>query len=288
MARSKPADFLHRFPSFRLLCGLCFTSLSGLALLGCGGGGGSTPPATTGPPVSVLSVSVSGSGSVTSSPAGIDCGTTCSTGFPDGSTVTLMATAASGGTFSSWGGACASAGTATRCKVTMTQAQTVSAAFSQATAPAAKPTLIGLVTMGDMDWTPDATAFPLNRLLEANTHPGVYTAVVIQAAWSQLEPQPGVFDDSEIDAALQNIAAYNAMYPSTPVVGKLRVFPGVHSPPWVMQQVGSVQLVDGHTGTTLTMPDFWTAEYSVLWTQLQNHLASVYDSNPLMGEVAVT
>ena len=151
-----------------------------------------------------------------------------------------------------------------------------------------KPTLVGLVTMGDMGWTVGPNSLPLNRLLEANTHPGVYAAVVIQAAWSQLEPQPGVFDDSVIDDAIQNIKAYNAKYPTTPLVGKLRVFPGAHSPTWVMQQVGSVQLIDGHTGTTLTMPDFWIPQYSVLWTQLQNHLASVYDSNPLIGEVAVT
>ena len=127
-----------------------------------------------------------------------------------------------------------------------------------------------------------------NRLLEANAHPGVYTAVVIQATWEQLEPKPGMFDDSVINKALRNIASYNARYPATPIVGKLRIFPGIHTPIWVMQQVGSVRLTNLRSGRLITVPDFWTLRYSTLWTQLQNHLASVYDNNPLIGEVAIT
>jgi hypothetical protein len=102
-----------------------------------------------------------------------------------------------------------------------------------------------------------------------------------------LEPQPGVFDDSVIDAALQNIEAYNANYPATPLVGKLRIFAGPNTPAWVMQQVGTVTLTDA-AGQSALFPDYWTAQYSVLWRELQNHLAAVYDSNALIGEVAIT
>ena len=151
-----------------------------------------------------------------------------------------------------------------------------------------KPTLVGLVTMGDMNWTDNPDGEPLNRLLEASTHPGVYAAAVIQATWKELEPRPGVFDDSAIQAALQRISAYNKKYPKTPLVGKLRVFPGVHSPAWVLEAVGSVRLVNHHTGTAASYPDFWKPEYSRLWTELQDHLATVYDRNDLIGEVAVT
>ena len=155
------------------------------------------------------------------------------------------------------------------------------------TAGIAKPSLIGMVTMGDESWVGTASGLPQNRLLEANAHPGVYAAAVIQATWSQLEPQPGVFDDSVIDAALQNIANYNAQYPSTPLVGKLRIFAGPNTPAWVMQQVGSVTLTEGN-GNSAVFPNFWTPAYSALWTQLQQHLASVYDANALMGEVAIS
>lgn len=75
----------------------------------------------------------SGTGTVTSSPAAILCGPTCTTQsaqFLSGSSVTLTAVAATGSTFTGWGGACAAQGTAQQCTVTLSQAQTVSANFS--------------------------------------------------------------------------------------------------------------------------------------------------------------
>ena len=52
----------------------------------------------------VLSVSRTGSGSgnVTSSPAGIDCGSTCSASFPNDSMAALTATPAAGSKFTGW------------------------------------------------------------------------------------------------------------------------------------------------------------------------------------------
>lgn len=67
-----------------------------------------------------------GSGSVTSSPAGIDCGATCTANFNSGTVVTLTATSASGSYFSGWSGDCA--GTAA-CTVTMSALRTVTATF---------------------------------------------------------------------------------------------------------------------------------------------------------------
>lgn len=68
-----------------------------------------------------------GSGTVTSSPAGINCGTACSASFQNGTSVTLTATPASGSSFTGWSGACT--GTAT-CTVSMSQARSVTANFS--------------------------------------------------------------------------------------------------------------------------------------------------------------
>lgn len=79
-----------------------------------------------------LSVSVSGNGSVASNPAGIACGSDCSEAYPASTSVTLTATPAAGQQFSGWGGACS--GTTTSCTVAMTQARSVSAAFSAVTA----------------------------------------------------------------------------------------------------------------------------------------------------------
>jgi hypothetical protein len=77
-----------------------------------------------------LSVNVTGSGTVASSPAGINCGSTCSANFAPGTQVTLTAAPASGWSFSGWGGACGGTGA---CNVTMNSAQSVSATFIQKT-----------------------------------------------------------------------------------------------------------------------------------------------------------
>ncbi len=75
-----------------------------------------------------LSVTKSGtgSGSVTSSPLGIDCGLVCALDFAPGTTVVLSQTATVGSLFASWGGACAGS---SRCAVTMNADTTVTATF---------------------------------------------------------------------------------------------------------------------------------------------------------------
>lgn len=57
-----------------------------------------------------VSTTGSGSGSVSSGPAGIECGTTCMARFAEESTVTLAATPTAGSRFAGWSGACAGTG----------------------------------------------------------------------------------------------------------------------------------------------------------------------------------
>jgi hypothetical protein len=78
----------------------------------------------------LLSVSKTGSGTgkVTSSAPGIDCGATCSASFDHGTVVTLSAPADAGSEFSGWSGGCAGAGT---CEVTMSEAKEVTATFEE-------------------------------------------------------------------------------------------------------------------------------------------------------------
>ena len=76
-----------------------------------------------------LTVSKQGSGTVSSSPGGINCGSACSANYASGSVLTLTAVPGRGATFKGWsGGACGGTGT---CTVTLTAATSVTASFSK-------------------------------------------------------------------------------------------------------------------------------------------------------------
>jgi hypothetical protein len=87
---------------------------------GCSGTGGCTltltSPTTVTANFGIVTVSLTvaksgaGSGSVTSNPAGIDCGAACSKLFNYGTSVTLTAVPDSGSAFSSWSGGCSGSG----------------------------------------------------------------------------------------------------------------------------------------------------------------------------------
>ncbi|HVG08457.1 MAG TPA: InlB B-repeat-containing protein, partial [Thermoanaerobaculia bacterium] len=77
-----------------------------------------------------VSLSGAGSGSVMSSPAGIDCGSDCSESYSYNTVVTLTATPATGSVFDGWSGDCTGTDP---CNVTMDQARSVTATFSVAT-----------------------------------------------------------------------------------------------------------------------------------------------------------
>ncbi|OAQ20917.1 InlB B-repeat-containing protein [Thermosulfurimonas dismutans] len=76
-----------------------------------------------------LSVSRTGSGTITSSPSGINCGSTCSASFDRGITVRLTAFPNIDSIFTGWGGDCAGCGSNATCSVVMDGAKSCSAQF---------------------------------------------------------------------------------------------------------------------------------------------------------------
>ncbi len=116
-------------PAMGIVSGFFLLSLA--ACGGGGGGGGENPPPSGGgngggTSQFTLSVTVTGNGSVSSSPSGISCGTQCEQDFNQGTSVTLTATADSGSSFTGWSGACTGV---SGCSVDMSSDQAVTANF---------------------------------------------------------------------------------------------------------------------------------------------------------------
>jgi hypothetical protein len=91
-----------------------------------GTGSASSSVGGTGQVLVSVSRGGSGAGSITSVPAGLDCGATCSARFSTTS-LTLIAATSGNNSFISWGGACSGASPA--CALALTQSATASATF---------------------------------------------------------------------------------------------------------------------------------------------------------------
>ncbi|HEV2991417.1 MAG TPA: LamG-like jellyroll fold domain-containing protein, partial [Candidatus Angelobacter sp.] len=84
-----------------------------------------------------LSVAISGNGTVTTNPMGINCSGNCSANFSSGTSVTLTATPSAGSVFAGWsGGGCSGTGS---CTVTMNANTTINAAFNPAASVSISP-----------------------------------------------------------------------------------------------------------------------------------------------------
>ncbi len=151
---------------------------------GCSGTGTCTVDLTTDTSVTAtfnavpvaLTVSLAGTGSgvVTSSPAGINCGTTCSANFGEGTQVTLSEAPSIGSTFASWGGGCTGTGP---CVVSLSKATTVTATFN-ATAFTLTVTVTGTGTVSSLPTginncsTTCNANFPAGTIVSLTANPG--------------------------------------------------------------------------------------------------------------------
>ena len=97
----------------------------------------------------LLSVSVSGNGTVTSSPSGINCSSTCSANYASGTGVILTAAPAAGWVIDGWGGACNGNGTSSTCNVTMSAAESATVTFALSGGAQATPDWVSAVSGSD-------------------------------------------------------------------------------------------------------------------------------------------
>ena len=140
-----------------------------------------------------LTVSTAGNGTVTSSPAGINCGGDCVEDYPEGTVVTLTPTPDSGWQFDNWSGA----GDCTNGSVTMTVALSCTANFSLI--PIVVPNVVNLsqsaaqsalttagLTVGTVTTTPNETVAAGNVISQSpaagvSVAPGSAIALVVSS-----------------------------------------------------------------------------------------------------------
>lgn len=97
--------------------------------------------------LTVISVG-DGSGTVTSAPAGINCGTDCTEAYPVGTQVILTAAPSGTSTFTGWSGACSGSD---NCVVTMNSPQNVTATFAGPAAPVISNLNVSVTGVNDCD-----------------------------------------------------------------------------------------------------------------------------------------
>jgi hypothetical protein len=141
----------------------------------------------------IVSVAVSGQGSVVSTPAGVSCPSTCSKYFAPNSSVTLNAAAKVGYVFKSWTGACSGYGSTCNLSLASTDLSTTAVFGSPATPT---PTMLPHPTATPKPGsTPAPTSWPVaTPTAQRSGSPtfAVATGAPASAAASQAAASPGV------------------------------------------------------------------------------------------------
>jgi hypothetical protein len=128
--------------------------------------------------------------------------------------------------------------------------------------------------------------FPTTDLTPLDSYVGAFSGIVVNEAWSQLEPQQGVYDWTPLNASLAAVSSWNSEHPTAPLGVKLRIFGGLSAPIWLMTESGGVT-IDIH-GSLVQLGRWWTPIYESAWSNFQHALAAQYDSDSLVRQVSVS
>jgi hypothetical protein len=140
-----------------------------------------------------------GSGTITSNPAGIDCGEDCTEDYPVGANVqiTLTPNPDAGSTFRGWNGACSGMGA---CTVTMYADQNITATFATAT-----PTIFTVNTLDD-----SGAGSMRQAIIDANANAGddfIFFQSGLSGAITLTSGQLAITDSVVLDGPGANVLA---------------------------------------------------------------------------------
>lgn len=150
---------------------------------------------------------------------------------------------------------------------------------------ALKPPLRGLLSMGDIRFHREDGGVAENSLTDLEALPSVFDGVILNFAWSQLEPKQGAVDPQPVEAALASIRAYNSHHPDRPLRVGLRIWPGPNAPVWA-KKLGGDPVVVYHKDMPITVGRFWTKPYRDAWRDLLDQLGRRFDAEPLIAQIS--
>jgi Divergent InlB B-repeat domain len=201
--------------------------------------------ATGGGSAFALAVAVTGSGRVTSQPAGIDCGSTCNANYAASTSVTLTAAPAQNQVLQAWGGACS--GSAATCTVVMSAARNVTATFATAPPPGRAWDAAALLENSNDFNVADTNTFADARTLSAIDANG--NALVI---WQQSDGTP---NGSTMKVFSRRYAAGQGWAPAVTV-------PGLVTSSSSVDLITGRLLMDAAGNATWVRHNFETRRYS--------------------------
>ena len=231
-----------------------------------------------------LTVAKTGTGTVKSSPAGIDCGNTCAKSFVANTAVTLTATPAADSTFTGadWTG-CVSVTTDKKCNVSLTSNKTITAKFTLKTTPPAgcgNETVAGRCDDDEVIWCDTASQTiqrtnceNLNQVCGFDPKDRIYTCLPgVVVAKPECDDDKDNDNDNKIDYPVDPgcTSASDNSEADVPPAGQCPLYalygagrenyltPGVHKiKPWLKDNIKNLQeTVNAYTPlpTTATYP----------------------------------
>jgi len=174
---------------------------------------------------------------------------------------------------------------------------TLSSGGLQRPDPGAQPKapIVGLIDMQTITWHNQDDGQPNFTIDNVAHFPGLFGGIVINAAWKDMQPQPGApVNFSRIEPALAQVRAYNTAHSDAPLGAVLRIFAGNQAPLWAKRIAGGPVSVfrnpqGCHPGPCpIIIAKVWDPAYIKAWRAFLKTVAAQYDDEPLIREVSIT
>jgi glycosyl hydrolase family 42 (putative beta-galactosidase) len=121
----------------------------------------------------------------------------------------------------------------------------------------------------------------MSQGMQLKLFPGIVNVLVPNIAWSDIEPQRGVFRFGAIQNAIRTARAHGDVL-------RLRIYAGRMAPAWTMRRFGSVMMYDPIDGRSGEVPRWWVRGYRRAYAHLQAKLAKAFDGNPTIRAVTIS